>query len=135
MPIRQDVIRFALVAVLATACSARGRYVHKHLNNVGFGLAVGGVACDWGQTHRAASMDWNDRRWREANPVLGAFPSEGTVAAYNVAVIAGLSVGKKFLPQWAQSVLYGATFAVQVETVVGNMERVPGTCGLGGSAH
>lgn len=79
-------------------------------------------------------MDWGSGRWREANPILGDTPTVGTIAIYNAVVIAGLVVGKLTLPEWAQSALYATTIAVQVDAIMTTAARVPGVCGLSGSA-
>lgn len=127
-----------LVLVLGlSACSynQKARYVHKHVNNMMFGTAVATMACDWGQTDRMAKMNWGNGRWEEANPILGTAPSRGEVALYSGAVIVGLVVAKKYLPEWAQSVLYAGTTAVETHTIVSNMNNnVPGLCGIGTNA-
>ncbi len=121
----------ALLVLSLSACSARGKYVHHHINNMAYGAAMATTACDWGQTRKAASMDWNNGRWYEDNAILGSQPSETKVDIYMASVLIGLTVSKKVLPEWAQSVLYAGTIAFETKTIVENtMVGVPGMCGL-----
>lgn len=118
-------------AVLCCACgSMPPKRALRHANNVGYGLMLGSIACDWGQTRHAAAAGWDKAGFVENNPMLGPTPSVGRVDLYMTAVLMGAVVVGRVLPDWAQPFVYVPVVSVQTKTIIGNHRAgVPGVCG------
>src|ERR1051326_4354133 len=109
-----------LCALLSQGCaSVRARRVE-------LGAAVAALACDWGQTNRAASRDWNN--YWEGNMLLGTHPSPGAVALYMSAVLTATVALGLTLPPRVASALLLAVGASEAYIVTSNLDWT-GACG------
>ncbi len=112
-----------LLLVLASGCVS--------LTRVNQGLLVAStaaLACDWGQTHRAAANGWGE--FHEANPVMGTHPDTGVVNAYFVGTIAMNAIIWAVLPKAFKGIPAAGVIGFQTNTIINNTRNIPGVCGL-----
>jgi hypothetical protein len=110
---------------------------HDHLWRVidvtALAVSTAALACDWGQTHRAATEHWtggsNGTGRHEANPIMGSAPSTRIVNVY-FAATAALNVALWYaLPKRYRSIVPVALTTVQAIQVSDNIGSVS-LCGL-----
>lgn len=107
-----------LVAMLG-GCGAGGLSI---ANGTALGVSTATLACDWGQTRKAAGTGWRDHH--DSNPVMGPTPSTGAVDAYFLAAIV-LNAGIWYvMPKRLRSVIPAILTVGQISTISDN-NRVP----------
>jgi hypothetical protein len=86
------------------------------------------LACDAGQTMRAARGGWDGQA--EGNPIMGPAPDQAMVAGYFVGAIAVNTLAWLVTPDKYRAVLPAAVVGVQARVIVGNASNNTGWCGL-----
>lgn len=123
-------MRVALLVALAVTSSCSPATMHR-VNQVGAAVMVASLACDGGQTMRAASVGWRGM-WESGTPastVMGAHPSMEHVGSYfALSTIALLGIGQ-LLPERSRPFFYGLVTVAETHTAIGNSPRT-GACGL-----
>lgn len=119
-----------LIALALSACTS------VHVNRATLIASTAAIACDWGQTYKAADDDWtrtvDGKRMplMEQNPVLGRTPDPGAVNVYFLSAIMINATAWLLTPARYRSVISGTVAALQTGSVVGNMQWGTGMCGM-----
>lgn len=86
------------------------------------------LACDAGQTMRAARGGWSNQA--EANPVMGDRPDQGLVAGYFAGTVIVNTMTWLVTPERYRAILPAAVVAVQADAIANNVRVGLGVCGL-----
>jgi hypothetical protein len=99
-----------------------------HVNRAILVASTLALACDAGQTMRAARGGWNGQT--EGNPVMGERPDQALVAGYFVGAIAVNAIAWLATPERYKSIAPLAVIAVQEQAIDGNIKTGLGICGI-----
>lgn len=118
--------------MLAAGCGASGLTI---ANGIGLGAQTAVLACDWGQTRRAAEMGWVYKRMllEEESPILGRTPSPAAVDLYFLGAIAATALAWRLLPRRWRLTVPVVVVALQAQAITHNLGRGGidlGICGV-----
>jgi hypothetical protein len=114
--------KLIVLVALAAGCA------NIHVNRAALVASTLALACDAGQTMRAAREGWKGQF--EQNPVMGSHPDQATVAGYFVGAIAINSLVWLVTPDRHKSIVPAGVIGVQAAAIHGNLQRSLGMCGL-----
>ena len=121
--------RRVLVLCLALASGCAGASGWTVAGHVGLGVQTAALACDWGQTRRAASAGWKTQA--ESNPLMGREPTTHAVDAYFLGTIAASALVWYVLPKRWKVLVPLAIVAVQADSIAHNARAQDlGMCGV-----
>jgi hypothetical protein len=126
-------MRSIFLVLLLSGCGAPALTVANH---VGLVVQSAALACDWGQTRRAAEIHWETETkfLYEKNAVLGPTPTTSAVDAYFIGMIGLGALAWRLLPSRYKLLASIAIIAIQTDAVSYNLGyggHDLGICGVG----
>lgn len=90
--------------------------------------SLASTACDMGHTYNRA-FSGPGPAW-ERNPILGPTPTKTEIGLYGVAILGGIVLADKLLPQPYNAIFHGAVTSLEMVTNFKNYRVNPDFCGI-----